>query len=407
MKTLQILTISLLSGCLTAPAQFNSGSDGSYGPMNISANTNLDLPANGIFNCTTITVAAGATLRFNRNTNNTPVYLLATNDVNIMGTIDVSGGNATNFLGGQGGPGGFDGGSGSPGGGLPPGDGYGPGAGKAGVSLSGNLCGGDPGSAGAGSYAVQATSYYVSTNKGPVYGSALLVPLIGGSGGGGTAQAGSSPGTGGGGGGGAILIASNTKINISGQIAAGGGDGGLGSCFGAPEHINPGSGGAIRLVAPAVGGSGGLYVYALSGDPVRNDGRVRIDRIYQTNSYPPVGAFDLTKSFNVGSYMVVFPPSNSRLDLIRVAGTDIPEGSSPVSLTLTNGTSPNQTVTVQARNFNTNNLFLDVVLTPQNGPALTYRTNLNNQSANPATVTVPVTIPVSTPVTVSAWTHVP
>ena len=35
------------------------------------------------------------TLRFNRNPNNAPVYRLATGDVTISGTIDVSGGDAT------------------------------------------------------------------------------------------------------------------------------------------------------------------------------------------------------------------------------------------------------------------------------------------------------------------------
>src|SRR5688572_6646320 len=91
---------------------FSSGSDGSYGPMNITTNTTLDLPTNGVFQCTTVTVSPGATLRFRRNPLNTPVTLLAQGNVTIDGTIDVSGSSTIgNFAGGTGGPGGFDGGS--------------------------------------------------------------------------------------------------------------------------------------------------------------------------------------------------------------------------------------------------------------------------------------------------------
>lgn len=62
---------------LRAADPFTSGSTGAYGEMNITANTTLALPPDGIFHCTTINVASGATLRFNRNALNTPVYLLA------------------------------------------------------------------------------------------------------------------------------------------------------------------------------------------------------------------------------------------------------------------------------------------------------------------------------------------
>ncbi|HWY77114.1 MAG TPA: hypothetical protein VN281_15930 [Verrucomicrobiae bacterium] len=387
----------------SASAQFDSGSTGSYGPMNVVSNTTLDLPGNGVFNCTTITVASNATLRFNRNTNNTPVYLLATGDVSVMGTIDVSGGSApanTPYQGGTGGPGGFDGGW--PGyGGNPPGDGFGPGGGKGGLDAQGSVQGGYS-SAGAGSYYSTAVGPYntyfdgyASTNKGALYGSPLLVPLVGGSGGGGTIG---SPGEGGGGGGGGVLIASTTSIDVSGTIRADGGDGLI---FASVVHLNPGSGGAIRLVAPVVAGTGVLSANGPGGsDPVYNYGRVRIDSIDRRYLN-----FAITAGSSFGNYMVVFPPS--RLDVINVAGTTIPQGSGPVSIVLTNGASPNQTIVVQARNFNTNSLVVSVVLTPQSGPSLSYQTNLDNLANNPASVIVPVTFPVSTPVTVSAWTKVP
>jgi hypothetical protein len=56
----KLLTFALtLSVCLPTLAQpFNSGSDGSYGPLNVTSNTTLQLPPDGIFKCTTITVAA-------------------------------------------------------------------------------------------------------------------------------------------------------------------------------------------------------------------------------------------------------------------------------------------------------------------------------------------------------------
>jgi hypothetical protein len=83
--------LALLTGYGMA-ADFSSGSNGSYGPMVITDPnvTMIDLPPDGILHCTTIHVAAGSTLRFRRNSANTPVYLLATGDVTIDGAIDVS-----------------------------------------------------------------------------------------------------------------------------------------------------------------------------------------------------------------------------------------------------------------------------------------------------------------------------
>jgi hypothetical protein len=407
MKTTNLgLTITLATA-LTAQAQFNSGSTGSYGPLNVISNTTLSLPNDGTFNCTTITVASNAILRFVRNTNNTPVYLLATGDVSVMGTIDVSGGNApTNapYQGGLGGPGGFDGGF--PGyGSVPPGDGLGPGGGKGGLDIISQ--GNTSATAGAGSYYSAAIGGYYdpacgyvgyySTNKGVPYGSPLLVPIAGGSGGGGTTG---SPGFGGGGGGGALLIASTTYIDISGSICADGGDGQFRNAK-CGYHANPGSGGAIRLVAPVVSGAGILSANGpSSSNPPYNYGRVRIDSI--DHRYHN---FTIYAGSSYGNYMVVFPPS--RLDLINVAGTAIKQSSGPVTIVLTNGASQNQTVVVQASNFNTNNLALTVVLTPQNGASVAYQTNLDNSANNPASITVPVMLPVSTPVNVSAWTKVP
>ena len=136
MKTKSLLLIGTAMVCVfSAPAVFaqgfDSGSDGSMGALLVTSNTTLALPPDGVFRFTTITVASGTALNFTPNALNTPVYLLATGDVAISGTIDVSGSAGSNVAGGRGGPGGFDGGL--PGlAGTPAGDGKGPGAGKAG-----------------------------------------------------------------------------------------------------------------------------------------------------------------------------------------------------------------------------------------------------------------------------------
>src|SRR5437870_4617392 len=112
---------------LTAPAlaqTFSSGSSGADGAFTPTTNTTLTLPANGVFNFTTISIPSGVIVRFTRNAANTPVTLLATASVTIAGTLEVSatnGGNVVDgtFLGsnaGAGGPGGFAGGSGANGG---------------------------------------------------------------------------------------------------------------------------------------------------------------------------------------------------------------------------------------------------------------------------------------------------
>src|SRR5262245_20743834 len=73
-------------------------------------------PPNHIYNFTTISIVSTATVRFQPNIANTPVFLLATYDVTINGTIDVSGestGAPLSTIPSKGGPGGFSGGLGA------------------------------------------------------------------------------------------------------------------------------------------------------------------------------------------------------------------------------------------------------------------------------------------------------
>ena len=127
-------------------AGFNSGSTGADGALNVTTNTTLAMPENGVFNFTTVTVASGAILSFKKNVANTPVVMLATGDVSIAGTIDVSGtasvSNSPGVLGdtslpGIGGPGGFDGGRGGvPANNRRAGNGMGPGGGGGGDGIA-------------------------------------------------------------------------------------------------------------------------------------------------------------------------------------------------------------------------------------------------------------------------------
>ncbi len=82
-------------------------SDGSDGAFYASTNMIVDLPPDGIFNFTTITIDDGVIVNFNRNADNTPVYFLATAEVIIDGIINIS------AIGSMSGPGGGnDGGAG-------------------------------------------------------------------------------------------------------------------------------------------------------------------------------------------------------------------------------------------------------------------------------------------------------
>lgn len=339
-----------------------------------------------------VTVSPGAIWRFRANAFNTPVYILAAGDIVIDGTIDVSGAAAPNPVtggapvGGVSGPGGFHGGKPGFADGVGPGAGYGPGGGLGG----GNNATAD--GAGAGSYAGLFSGVQGQNKRGAVvYGNPLLIPMIGGSGGGGTEG---SPGIGGGGGGGALVIASRTRIVLDGSILA---TGGLSS----GSAYNMGSGGAVRLIAPEVRGSGNISVLG-GGNRTDNHGRVRVDTLDRNNLNIEVTP---RNAMTVGANMFVVPPILPRLDIISAGGIDIPEGTpDPVTIQLPFGTSTNQSVTVQARDFNAR-VPIELVLTPDSGLPLRFEAEINNTTQNPATVTIPVEVPPNVLITVNAWTR--
>lgn len=274
-----------LLACSVAHA-FDSGSTGADSALNVTVNTEIVLPPSGVLNYTTVNIPSGVTVTFKKNGANTPVFLLASGDVTIAGTIDIRGLDAKDagtygdgVLGddgvpGAGGPGGYDGGRGGRedaallpatvrgGAGLGPGGGAGGREGANGCTPTGYYkyegAGGAYGAAAYQHYSVGQCGAGAITQYAKPYGSPLLQPLIGGSGGGGGRGGTVYPGSGGGGGGGAILIASSGKITVTGSIDATGGDGGgtLGSGVGGTGA--GGSGGAIRLVAGSITGNGKL-----------------------------------------------------------------------------------------------------------------------------------------------------
>lgn len=205
---------------------------------------------NGIFHFTSIHIPADVEIRFHPNAANTPVVWLASENVEILGDIHLSGKdgieNPGNDTGALGGPGGFRGGPGGirqdqagTYGGQP---GLGPGGGAPGLNRSEN--------AGDGQY------------RG-VYGNLSLNPLVGGSGGGGGGSAENRGGSGGGGGGGAMMIASSKDLILEGSIRS---QGGLATFVNGDGGV--GSGGAVLLVADRLLGSGTIDVSSEGGEGI-------------------------------------------------------------------------------------------------------------------------------------------
>lgn len=275
--------------------------------------------ANGIWNFTSIEIPAGMTIYFKKNAANTPVTWLAAENVDIQGTLNLDGANWTipNTPGNEpkGGPGGYDGGlggtsfqvagtyNGSPG--------SGPGGGAPGIDRWGDAaCGG-------------------------FTGNSYLIPLVGGSGGGGGASLPASNGINGGAGGGAILIASTKDITVSGTIRAKGGDyGAFYDDSGSPPNGRDnwavsgcGSGGAIRLVADRVLGTGQLLVDGGSywfGTPTTSKGKIRIEGYFRNilNTSSGITSGSATASVPLA---VTVPPAGTSpgLTITHVAGTAV------------------------------------------------------------------------------------
>jgi hypothetical protein len=213
----------------------------------------------GVWNFTTINIPSDITVKFVKNSANTPVRLLASGDVVINGVLDLSGASGAgdprlNKVSSAGGPGGYAGGTG----GKP--------------SLVEQFRAGSPGQGpGGGARGIVGSAAGKNGAYAPAIGNIYIDPLIGGSGGGGGAATAVFGGGSGGGGGGAILLASSRDIVLSGKIIANGGDRGstIASLGGS------GSGGSIFLRADRIGGWGSLE--AVGGVSGNVNGRIRLE----------------------------------------------------------------------------------------------------------------------------------
>jgi hypothetical protein len=394
-RNLMIFVILCAFAVGQSQAQIVNGDEGTdFGDIKVGGgDLVIDLPENGIINVNTLTVRGGsynpAILSFKRNSLNTSVMILATGDivVNSHAYIDVYGENGSAVRGGQGGPGGFNGGE--PGNSEnAPGAGHGPGGGLGGPSNDGTK---DADDCGHGGYGLAGGSF---PRDGAAYGSRLLIPLVGGSGGGGAS------GIGGGGGGGALLLASNTRIVMNGHIRAFGGVAGTDftlHCYG--------SGGAIRLVAPIVSGSGQLDVrgFESTAGDAASPGRIRIDTVDRSGVVFQI--LPTTAPTAVSSFMRLFPDPLPQLNITEVAGHAIGPGTTePVSVILPTGSPPTQSVTIQANDF-MSTVPIQVALIPETGDPIKVDTQIDNITSNPGSVTITADLAQNVVYHVYVWTR--
>jgi len=412
-----LIPASMLALVLSFPAlAFDSGSTGADGPLNPTVDTVIALPDDGVFNYTSINIPAGVTVRFERNTTNTPVRLLVADDAQIDGIIDISGQDspatgpagdgvpADDGLPGIGGPGGFNGGRGGEPGesefegaqGLGPGGGF-PSLTQANNNSEGCLGGGG----GFGLSGRDARSSFSSlpcfdtVSGGEVYGNDRLLPLVGGSGGGGGSGGVTFAGSGGGGGGGALLIAVSGTLTVNGEIRANGGDSGDFDGGGRGGGGGGGAGGGIRMVATTIAGDGPIEARGGRGWSSNSNGasgwggagRIRleaenINRVAATN--PP---------FTFDEPGPIFLSGMPSLSIIRVAGIDAPPaptGNADIVLPVDE---PNPVeVVVAGSNVPLGNT-VTVTMTPVRGNAVSALTDALDGTLESSTASTSVDIP--------------
>jgi len=422
---------------------FSSGSTGADGAFSPTVNTTVTLPPSGIFNYTTVTIPAGVTVTYLRNTTNTPVVILASGDVAIAGTLSVSGTNGADVGAagtgnqgddgqpGKGGPGGFDGGKGGAATGTVGGPnivlagyGLGPGGGSAGAFIpvsgltncidntNGRTIGGAGGGFGAGGAtngrpslicnAAGQMGFAYSGVGGTGYGSSLLLPLIGGSGGGGGGGYVAFDGAGGGGGGGAILIASSGTVNVAvtGALLANAGSGGSTAGSAAGSAGGGGSGGAIRIIATTISGNGAIQAgggaagtigtgpFAMDGAGAGGAGRVRLEADVNTRTAASVG---LTTADTPGNVFVAGFPT---LTISSVAGVSAPASPTGVAdITLPASTPNPVTVVFTTSNVPVGNI-VRLTVTPQVGAQTSAISPALTGSTASATASVSINLPV-------------
>jgi hypothetical protein len=406
---------------------FNSGSTGADGAFNPESSQSVQLPPSGVFNYTSVNIPAGVTITYEKNATNTPVTILASGDVTIAGTIDVSAkppAEAGNLSGpGRAGPGGFDGGRGGQSGGDASNwvngltganigrAGQGPGGGTPGnvnkttpwgLSIA-------PGGGGAFGAALPAPGGNCPTTPGAIYGNIGLLPLIGGSGGGGGAGGSVLPGSGGGGGGGALLIAASGTINVAGAVLANGGTPVPSTVNGRGTPGGGGSGGAIRMVATTISGngtisalgssvSGGLdYVTAGTGyylcvgrDNGSADGgvgRIRLESETLTRTAAT------TPLYVGGVPNVLSVPGLPTLSIVSIGGVAVPASPTGVGDVVLPAELPNPVTVVFSTKGVTVGSSIKLSALPASGPAIKATSAATTGSTENATASVEINLP--------------
>lgn len=367
----------LITACWTsiALAAFESGSTGADGAFEPTANIALQIPESGVLNYTTVTIPTGVTVTFKKNSQNTPVTILATGDVTISGSINLDGSAGNYIIPGAGGPGGFDGGQGGAAYGIGK-RGEGPGGGGGGGAYTNGNTGSGGGGGGGFMYSGNAgntgSCYYCGGSPGggggSSYGNERILPIIGGSGGGGAGGNNTWVGGAGGGGGGAMVIASSGSITVNGTISSNGGTGATPSS-GQSNYSGGGggSGGGIRLIANTIsgngsitanGGGGGSAYYGGAGGSGAV-GRIRLEasNVLRTAATSP--------PMTLGYPYAVTPPNMPNLTISSIGGVSspsVPKGAygapdvmlpfntkNPITIVVTGANIPTgQTVTVKA-----------------------------------------------------------
>ncbi|MBI1291095.1 hypothetical protein GC173_07605 [bacterium] len=338
MRATLMLATSLLVMSAPPGAAFTAGSTGADGALVFPSGdgspqvidfdpagfpTPLDQDGDGVYHFTSVTIPANVTVKLRADRcGYHPVYWLSSGPVLIAGTLDLNGEIPVEVPYGMitrptiPGPGGFPGGVGE--------------ASELALAQPGLGPGGGQFPSASGSHA---TAGYLAFGF-PPYGNPFLVPLIGGSGGAGSPRDnGLNPirtVLSGGAGGGAILIASDASIVVAGQILALGGDkldGREGGVFPQVYLSGAGSGGAIRLVAPSISGSGKIATrrgeFDFSPAP-GGDGRVRMEALEDTFSGPVLGSSRRVTLLDSTPLGLPSDSPTGTVTVTRIAGVAVP-----------------------------------------------------------------------------------
>lgn len=309
MKTKLALTLAALglAACLQpVSAQLTIPSDGSDGTFNPPASPtnmvidlsqavtgvwNADNSANAgkgiydsnkwavVFKYSSVSIPAGVTVSFRNHPTHAPVVWLVQGSVTNHGLLRLDGADGASsgvasLTPAESGPGGFRGGLQGPqgaGSGLGPGGGSGP----------------------------NQSGFYAAS-----YGNPQVLPLIGGSGAAGYGTFGTYGG--GGAGGGALLIAASGSVVIEGTVSAKGGR---------PRDHNAGSGGAVRIIAAQVLGSG--EINCLPGSYDADNGRIRIESPVLS---PPLRLYPETIAVPPATPPMIWPPAAA--PSVRIVSVD-------------------------------------------------------------------------------------